>query len=334
MEVKRQAPGAPGTSSRAHEGLCLTGIYVYPVKSARGIAVSEARAVATGFEYDRRWMVVDEQGRFVTQRTEPRLVFVETAFAAGHLVLSAPGHGEVTVPLGVEPGVGAAVTVWSDTLYAREESAETASFFSDLLGAPHKLVRFPSTGERAVPSAGRRAGDADDQGSRDGLEPGEAGGASGRANRSGQSSQTSSPTGRRVQFADAYPFLLISQGSLDLLNEKLAARGEPAIGMERFRPNLVVAGCEPHAEDTWERLVIGDMRFDVAKPCARCVITTVNAKSATYGAEPLRTLATYRREAGKVLFGQNLIHHDEGVVALDAPCAAVPASSRGGASAA
>ncbi len=326
VEVKRQAQGALGTSSRAHEGLRLTGIYVYPVKSAQGISVTEARAVATGFEYDRRWMVVDEQGRFVTQRTEPRLVFVKTAFADGHLVLSSPGHGEVRVPLDDEPGDSAAVTVWSDTLLAREESAEAARFFSDLLGAPHRLVRFPRTGERAVPSRGRRAGDADDQ---DGQRGRSAGTASGGAARDHGDDVSAPPgrTGRRVQFADAYPFLLISQGSLDMLNERLVARGEPAIGMERFRPNLVVAGCEPHAEDTWERLLIGDMRFDVAKPCARCVITTVNGESATYGVEPLRTLATYRREAGKVLFGQNLVHHDEGVVSLDLPVRAFKRSA-------
>lgn len=309
VKVTQHAVGAPGSSSRADGDLRLSAIYVFPVKSAKGIKVNEARATATGFEFDRRWMVVDQSGRFVTQRTQPRLVHVDTALTADHLVLSAPGHGEVRVPLKLEPEASQTVTVWHDTLPAREESRQAAEFFSDLLGAAHKLVRFPEAGERAVPRVpkdGRAGGEyADSRPSEDRV------------------------TGRRVQFADAFPFLLISQGSLDLLNEKLAAKGVPPMGMERFRPNLVVSGCEPHAEDRWDVLFIGDMRFDVVKPCARCSIPSVDPEKATYGVEPLRTLATYRREAGKVLFGQNLVHHDEGVVTSDAPCVALPSASAG-----
>lgn len=312
MKVTQQVAETPGSSSRVSGELRLSGIYVFPVKSAKGIKVTEARASATGFEFDRRWMVVDQAGRFVTQRTQPRLVHVETALTPEHLVLSAPGHGEVRVPLRLEPERSQTVTVWHDTLPAREESQEATDFFSDLLGAPHRLVRFPQAGEREVPRVGK-----------DGLAP-ELDDASG--------SSQSKVTGRRVQFADAFPFLLISQGSLDLLNEKLAAKGVPPMGMERFRPNLVVSGCEPHAEDTWEALLVGDMRFDVVKPCARCSIPSVDPEKATYGVEPLRTLATYRREAGKVLFGQNLVHHDEGVVTSDADCVALPARGADGAS--
>lgn len=296
-----RAPEVLGSSSRGSQGLSLTGLYVYPVKSARGIAVTSARAVATGFEYDRRWMVVDDAGRFVTQRTHPRLARVDTSLTDDELVLSSKGHGEVRVPLLAEPDVAEPVTVWHDTLPAAAESAQVAAFFSDLLGGPHRLVRFPEAGERAV----RREG-------RSGAKP----------ERSvGEDTAVDSPakvevTGRRVQFADAFPFLLISQGSLDLLNEKLAAKGEERIGMERFRPNLVVSGCDPHAEDAWTTLVIGDIRFDVAKPCARCSIPQVDPVTAEVGREPARTLATYRRLDGKVLFGQNLVHHDQGVIRL------------------
>lgn len=115
----------------------------------------------------------------------------------------------------------------------------------------------------------------------------------------------------QVGFADAYPLLLISEASLADLNQRLPA----PLPMNRFRPNLVVSGCEPYAEDSWRQIRINQILFDVAKPCERCIITTTNQTTATReGSEPLKTLATYRKVRGGVIFGQNLIHHSPGTL--------------------
>lgn len=121
---------------------------------------------------------------------------------------------------------------------------------------------------------------------------------------------------QRLAFPDSLPFLLLGQASLDDLNARLRAKGEAALEMNRFRPNLVVAGSAPFAEDRWRRLSIGSNRFQVVKPCARCAITTTDQHTAAVGREPLRTLATYRRRQGKVMFGQKLIHDGPGEISV------------------
>ncbi len=274
--------------------MSLTGLYVYPVKSARGITLAEADVVETGLRHDRRWMVVDEAGSFVTQRVEPRLALLVTELTSHELVLRVEGLGEARVPLAAEAGgAEASVTVWDDELGAVVERREASELISDLLGAPRRLVRFPDAGERAVPAGGRTR-------------------------------STPGALAERVLFADAYPFLLLSQGSLDLLNDKLLAGGAEAVSVARFRPNLVVSGCEPHAEDAWETMTIGALAFTVAKPCVRCSVPSVDPETAALGREPLRTLATYRRERGRVTFGQNLLHHAVGRLRLgDAVSAAL-----------
>lgn len=294
-EATRAADALPRTTSRGE--MRLTGLYVYPVKSARGVALTEAEVVATGLRHDRRWMVVDDAGRFVTQREEPRLALLHTALTPDALVLAAAGHGEARVPLADDPGApDARVTVWGDTVAAAVAGREASELVSDLLGARRRLVRFRDAARRDVPREPAR------------VPP------------------TPPPFGARVLFADAYPFLLLSQAAVDLLNAKLAERGEPPVGVERFRPNLVVSGCEPHAEDGWESLTVGDVAFTVAKPCTRCAVPTVDPATAAVGREPLRTLARYRRDArGRVTFGQNLLHHDVGRLALGDEVTAAPA---------
>ena len=111
-----------------------------------------------------------------------------------------------------------------------------------------------------------------------------------------------------MSFADAFPFLLLSQESLAALNERLAR----PVPMNRFRPNLVVAGGAPHVEDTLRRFRIGDLELEVVKPCDRCVLTTTDQSTAERGPEPLRTLAAYRKVGSKVLFGQNVVHYTTG----------------------
>lgn len=254
----------------------LTALYVYPVKSLGGVSVERAAVDALGLVGDRRFLVVDEAGRFLTQRTLPRMALIRTALSADSLHLSQEGRGGVTVPLAPDPAAPLrTVSVWkSEGLLAEDAGDAAAAWLSDGLATRCRLVRIGPAFQRPI------------------LKP-------------------SAAAGDTVSFADAYPFLILSEASLADLNDRLAERGEEPLPMNRFRPNLVVSGCAPYAEDTWARFRIGDMTFRAGGSCARCVMTTTDQETAERGKEPLRTLATYRRDAGDptdVNFGQNLIH--------------------------
>jgi uncharacterized protein YcbX len=250
-------------------------IFVYPVKSCAGIQLDAARVVATGFEWDRRWMVVGEDGRFLSQREHPRMALVRTRLAEGRLVLGAPHLFDLEVPLDPEPGPAVRATVWRDECDAIDEGKAAADWFTDHLGVSARLVRLASDDARPLGTTTAQPGD-------------------------------------RVSFADSYPFLLLSQGSLEKLNRRLSL----PVPMDRFRPNIVVSGCQPHAEDTWRTVRMGDVDFRVVKPCARCVVTTTNQQTGERGPEPLQTLATYRLQDGEVHFGQNLVHSGAGTVTV------------------
>lgn len=252
----------------------LSAIDIYPLKSAKGHALDRANVVATGLENDRQWLVVDREGQFLTQREEPRLALIAATVAGDEMTLQAPQTGSVRV-VAERAASNARVRVWGDTVYAHTANAAADEWLSDYLGASYRLVKMPQPSFRQVDLDYARPGDT-------------------------------------VGFADAFPFLLISQASLDDLNERLTAKGEVRLPMNRFRPNLVVDGCDAFAEDGWRRIGIGGIEFRVCKPCARCAITTVDQETAATGKEPLRTLATYRRVGGKVMFGQNLIHDSLG----------------------
>jgi hypothetical protein len=244
-------------------GIRVESLHVYPVKSARGIALESAAIEERGFEHDRRWMVVDARGRFVSQREEPRLALLAVAVEASELVLSTPGMPVLRVPLAPR-GARRPVRIWDDPCEAVSVGPEAAAWLGDLFGAPSDLVYMPDDVRRPRP----------------------------------------------VGFADAYPFLLLSTASLDDLNRRL----ERPLPMNRFRPNIVVSGCAAFAEDAWRRIAIGGIPFAVAKPCARCAITTIDQETGERGVEPLRTLAAFRRVGTEVMFGQNLLHEGRGVV--------------------
>jgi uncharacterized protein YcbX len=248
----------------------LSEIRVHPIKSLRGVAVDAARVLPAGLEHDRRWMLVDDTGRFVSQREDARLArFGMELVEVGYRVTS--DEDELVVPR-THAGPRVRVQVWSAELEAVVHAAG-GTFFSDRLSRPLRLVYLP---DDVVRRANERARPTD-----------------------------------RVSFADAYPYLLIGQASLDLLNGRL---GGAPLPMTRFRPNFVVTGSEPHAEDGWPRLRIGDVPFLGVKRCDRCVMTTVDPVTGEKGLEPLRTLAGYRREDGKVWFGMNLVPDAEGWV--------------------
>jgi uncharacterized protein YcbX len=255
----------------------LAALFIHPVKSLRACAVASAEVDALGLVGDRRFLVVDEAGRFLSQRTLPRMALVVTALSAHTLTLSAGGAGELRVPRASDPGAPLRpVSVWSsEGLHAEDCGDAPAQWLGDFLSLKCRLVRIGAAFQRPM------------------LKP-----------------KVTRP-GDVVGFADAYPFLVISEASLADLNDRLVARGEETLPMNRFRPNLVVAGCPAFAEDTWPRLRIGGMIFRAGGPCARCVVTTTDQLTAGRGKEPLRTLAGYRRDPidpTDVNFGQNLIH--------------------------
>jgi hypothetical protein len=255
----------------------LTELYCYPVKSCRGIALEEAQLDEYGIKHDREWMIVDGNGRFLTQRQHPRMALIEPALTPQALQLSAPGVETITVPSELsdareEKARLRQVRVWHDDVWAVDEGDEVATWLSEFLGVECRLVRRGQAFHRPVDPRYAVAGEHD-----------------------------------QVGFADGFPLLLTSQASLDDLNARLP---EP-VAMERFRPNLVVTDCEPYEEDRWTELQIGDLTLHVVKPCSRCTIPTVDPRMGERdpNGEPLRTLATYRRNPdGKVHFGQNLIH--------------------------
>lgn len=251
----------------------VDGLFVYPVKSCGGVRLDAAEVTATGFEWDRRWMVVGADGRFLSQREHSRLALVRAKLTDDRLVLSAPHLVDFPVPLEGTPDVPIKATVWRDECDAIDEGGAAARWFTDHLGVDARLVRLADDDARPLGTSAAQPGD-------------------------------------RVSFADAYPFLLLSQASLQRLNNRLNL----PVPMDRFRPNIVIDGCEPHAEDSWGAVRIGEVDFAVAKPCSRCVVTTTDQQTGERGREPLQTLATYRLQEGEVLFGQNLVHRGTGTV--------------------
>lgn len=228
--------------------------------------------VARGFAADRRWMLVDERGNFVTQRELAQLALVHTELDGAQLRLTAPRQPELCVPLAYETGEAREVQIWQDRAVGASHALGSA-WFSDYLGAPHELVYMPEHHQRQVNPMRANPGDI-------------------------------------VSFADAYPFLMISEASLADLNARL----EVPVTMDRFRPNIVISDSEPFAEDGYARVHVGELSFRGPKRCERCVITGVDPVTGERGKEPLRTLAKYRLDDQKVWFGMNLIHDDTGVL--------------------
>ncbi|MDF2772119.1 MAG: uncharacterized protein K0S86_1613 [Geminicoccaceae bacterium] len=254
----------------------VSALYVYPIKSCAGMSVSSATLDRRGVIGDRRFMVVDDGGRFLSQRELPKLALIVPRIADGTVTLAAPGSPTVRVPI-LEDGPRRSVIVWRDACDAVDQGDDASRWLSAHLGVPCRLVRLADEWQRLVdPTYATRADD-------------------------------------EVSFADAYPLLLIGEASLEDLNRRLAT----PLPMNRFRPNVVVRGSGPYAEDAWRDIVIGGVRATVVKPCARCVTTLVDQVTGTRGKEPLRTLATYRRRGdGEVYFGQNVIHAGHGTIAV------------------
>lgn len=253
--------------------IILTQIHIYPVKSLKGIMLESATVEHRGLQYDRRWMVVNADGQFVTQRELPRMALITPAIEKGILTLTAPDMPPISVPLEMPPGLPTVlVRVWRSECQACDAGDEARAWLSDYLKTRCRLVYMPQATRREVDSK-YRAGE--------GI----------------------------VSFADGFPLLLTGQASLDDLNSRL----QKPVPMDRFRPNIVVSGALPYAEDRWKLARIGEIGFHFVKPCARCVITTIDqATGEPQGGEPLRTLSTYRLRDQGALFGQNLVPAEHG----------------------
>jgi uncharacterized protein YcbX len=255
--------------------LILQDIYLYPIKSLGGISVPQSLVEERGFRYDRRWMLVDKKGDFVTQRQHPQLALLQVALSETQLEVFSkrdPSQ-QVAFDLDLVSDQELQVSIWGDQVLARVVSAELSRWFSDFLEMELDLVVMPESSHRK-------------------MDPRYA------------------VQGESVSFADGMPYVMIGQASLDELNGRLA---DP-VGMDRFRPNLVFSGGEAYAEDQFKKLQIGEVEVQVVKPCARCVLITVNQQTGEKGKEPLATLATYRTVNKKVYFGQNAVALAPGMV--------------------
>jgi uncharacterized protein YcbX len=284
-------------------------INIYPVKSLKGTGLSESLVEKRGLRFDRRWMLTDPDGMFFTQRQVPKMATITVRVESGELRVETDSAGVMSVPFEPDRGSYQNVIVWQSEVNGLVYNGQVSEWFSDALGRKCQLVLMPESSERHV---NQHFDSGDDI----------------------------------VSFADGYPLLLANEASLEELNERIAANAElpprPAatppkqggelfepIPMNRFRPNVVVSEAEPFAEDTWKKIKIGETIFRVPKPCARCVIPTIDQDRGEFdGKEPSKTLATFRRtrqvypdtfeaygfQGNEVLFATNLIPENPGEV--------------------
>ncbi len=255
--------------------LSISHLYVYPIKSLGGIELNEARLTDRGFEHDRRWMLVGEDNRFLTQREFAQMALLRTAIHANELTVYEKGSEADKISLNLYPtGTDLmSVQVWDDVCEAIEVSNEANAWFTEKLNLSCKLVYMPDASVRKVDT---------------------------------EYAFNNELTG----FSDAFPVLMIGQASLDDLNSRL----ENPVPMNRFRPNIVFTGGAAFEEDTMQHFQIAGIDLYAVKPCARCVVTTTDQETGIIAKEPLKTLSTYRTGNNKVYFGQNILYKNTGTI--------------------
>jgi len=251
----------------------LSDLIIYPIKSLAGIHLNHWQVTRTGLMYDRQWMLIDNERQFLSQRRLSKMALIKTALTDTQLIVSAPNQQNLALDL--KPDLGGIInsTIWQDECAARHISKEADLWFSNFLNTSCRLVYLPSNEVRAVDN------------------------------------RYALPTDQ-TSFSDGFPFLLVSEASLQSLNQAMQFE----IGMNRFRPNLVISGCEAYAEDSWREIRIGNIEFRLPKPCSRCVIPTINPDTAKTDKEPLATLNRLRKWQNKVYFGQNALHNRSGIL--------------------
>jgi uncharacterized protein YcbX len=246
----------------------LKEIVIYPIKSIAGVSVQEAYAGERGFENDRRWMLIDEHNKFITQRQHHQLALVQLKMSGETIELTHTdaSMGSIRIPLKISGNPGLPADIWDNQVNVIWPELEADSWFSDYLGQTCRLVYLPDESVRRV--------DPDYV---------------------SENVNTS--------LSDGYPYLLANMASL----RDIEIRSGVSLSMTRFRPNLVVDSGTAFEEDKWKELRGGEVAFRAVKPCARCVLTTIDPQTGVAGSEPLQTLSTYRKTGNKILFGQNMI---------------------------
>lgn len=255
--------------------LMLKQMFIYPVKSLAGIAVEQWQVTEKGLLYDRKWMLIDEEQQFLSQRRLPKMALIKTAITDKNLILSAPKMNDLVLSLHPNDGEIIPSQIWHDNCAARSVSDEADKWLSAFLQTKCRLVYQPDDVIRPV-------------------DP-----------------HYAKPTDQ-ASFSDGFPFLIVSEASLTALNQAMNF----SVTMQRFRPNLVIAGCESHEEDTWREISIGEINFRLPKPCSRCSVPAIDPQTAEIGKEPLTTLNRLRKWQNKIYFGQNALHDNCGSLTL------------------
>ncbi len=246
----------------------ISEIHIFPVKGLAGTQVESAQLGRRGLEHDRRWMLIDPDGVFLSQRELPEMVLLHASVADGALrVRDLKGRqADLVLPLEGSPRENVRAQVWMDWVDAELIGKDADAWFTKALQSPCRLVYMPDTSERQVDLKYAKQGDI-------------------------------------AAFSDGYPYLIASESSLADLNERMEGRMHAE--MKRFRPNIVLRGTEPWEEDDWKIIQIGTAIFRTPKPCARCSVVTIDPSTGSEGKEPLKTLSTFRKKENKVIFGAN-----------------------------
>ncbi len=256
--------------------LKISELYIYPVKSLGGIKIDKAVITDRGIKYDRRWMLIDANNRFISQRECAKMALLKTRISADFLtVTNTSDNSSINIPLTPVSKEVIQVTIWDDTCSGQLVSNEIDAWFTAALEKDTRLVYMPDSTVRFTDPA-------------------------------------YTPADSITSFSDAYPFLMIGQASLDDLNNRLNSQ----LPINRFRPNIVFTGGTPYQEDVMNSFTINNIAFNGVKLCARCNIITIDQVDASIGKEPTKTLACYRAKNNKIYFGQNLVHSGTGIISV------------------
>ncbi|MEM1368865.1 MAG: MOSC N-terminal beta barrel domain-containing protein [Cyanobacteria bacterium P01_H01_bin.15] len=263
--------------------MLLSEINIYPIKSCRGSKEISAEVTPKGLQGDREYLLIDENGKFLTQRQYPALARIQVTLNFDRLILQREEVDTFTLRPRKD-GKERPITIWRDETIAIDQGDRVADWFKQALDIPDKRLRLVKQSPEHPRPVDPKYGQPEDQ----------------------------------VSFADGFPLLLIGTASLAELNRRLREQSVPAVPMNRFRPNLVVETEEPFIEDTWQKIAIGEVEFSVVKPCTRCIVTTTNQYSGERrpDKEPLKTLSTFRKTAAGITFGQNLIPLNTGTIGV------------------
>lgn len=259
--------------------LTISKLFIYPIKSLRGISLQSACVTDRGLQNDRRWMIVDENNQFLSLRTIPKMALLKVEMNDGGLKVISLEHAgnDFQILFDQEESNMEIVTIWNATVEAKRVGKEADGWFSEMLGVNCKLVFMPDSSLRPVNTTSGFA-----------------------------------PEGKFTSFADAYPFLMIGQSSMDDLNLRM----QIPLTIERFRPNIVFSGGFPYQEDVIEDFIIGQINFTGLENCRRCLVPNIDPEKGVLNSdkEPTKTLATYRMRDNKIEFGRNVVHQGTGLI--------------------